>query len=40
MTVVHIQGSPVEERLYAMLRSNITNHNKIVELYRELMAEA
>ena len=40
MTVVHIQGSPVEERLYAMLRGNILNHNKIVELYRELVAQA
>lgn len=35
MTVVHIEGSEVERRLYSMLRSNIANHNKIVDLYRE-----
>ena len=35
MTVVHIKGSPVEERLYSMLQSNIDNHNKIIDLYRE-----
>jgi hypothetical protein len=40
MTVVHIQGSPVEEQLYAMLRSNITNHIKIVDLYRSIVDEA
>ena len=35
MTVVHIEGSPVEKRLYAMLQSNITNHEKIVDLYKK-----
>lgn len=34
MTVVHIQGSPVEKHLYQMLRTNIANHEKIVDLYR------
>jgi SNF2 family DNA or RNA helicase len=34
MTVVHIQGSDVEAKLYAMLRTGITNHTKIVDLYR------
>ncbi len=34
MTVVHIKGSPVEERLYKMLRSNIADHEKIIDLYR------
>jgi hypothetical protein len=33
--VVNITGSDVEERLYTMLQSNITNHIKIVELYRQ-----
>jgi SNF2 family DNA or RNA helicase len=37
MTVVHIQGSPVEEKLYAMLRNNIQTHQKIVDLYREVV---
>jgi SNF2 family DNA or RNA helicase len=35
MTVVHIKGSPVEERLYGMLRGNIDNHQKIIDLYKQ-----
>jgi len=35
MTIVHIKGSQVEERLYAMLRGNIDNHQKIIDLYRQ-----
>lgn len=35
MTVVHIQGSPVENRLYAMLQGNITTHEKLVDLYKK-----
>jgi SNF2 family DNA or RNA helicase len=37
MTIVHIKGSPVEERLYSMLKSNIANHEKLIDLYREVM---
>ena len=39
MTVVHIKGSPIEARLYTMLRSNINNHEKIIELYKQELAE-
>ena len=41
MTVIHIKGSPVEERMYRMLRNNISNHNEIIDLYRQeiLLAE-
>ena len=35
MTVVHVKGSPVEERLYTMLQGNIDNHQKIIDLYRQ-----
>ena len=35
MTIVHIKGSPVEERLYSMLQGNINNHQKIIDLYRQ-----
>jgi SNF2 family DNA or RNA helicase len=38
MTIVHIKGSPVEERLYGMLRGNIENHEKIIDLYREMVS--
>jgi hypothetical protein len=32
---VHVVGSDIEEKLYTMLRSNVQNHNKIVDLYRK-----
>lgn len=35
MTVIHIKGSPVEERMYKLLRNNISNHTEIVDLYRQ-----
>ncbi len=35
MTIVHITGSEVEGRLYNMLRANISNHSKIIDLYRQ-----
>jgi SNF2 family DNA or RNA helicase len=35
MTIVHIKGSPVEERLYSMLQGNIDNHRKIIDLYNQ-----
>lgn len=35
MSVVHIRGSEVETKLYQMLRGNIDNHVKIIDLYRQ-----
>jgi SNF2 family DNA or RNA helicase len=35
MTIVHLSGSPVEHRMYSMLRGNVANHNEIIELYRK-----
>jgi SNF2 family DNA or RNA helicase len=35
MTVVHIKGSPVESRMYSLLRGNIDNHQKIIDLYKQ-----
>ena len=40
MTIVHIKGSEVENRLYSMLQNNINNHEKIIDLYREMVTEA
>jgi SNF2 family DNA or RNA helicase len=37
MTIVHIKGSEVEGRLYSLLRSNINNHERIIDLYRDLL---
>jgi hypothetical protein len=39
MTVVHIRGSEVETKLYSMLRNNIDNHSKIIDLYRQEISE-
>ena len=35
MTIVHIKGSEIEARLYKMLRGNISNHTKIIDLYKQ-----
>ena len=39
MTVVHISGSPVERKLYEMLKNNIDVHSRIVDLYGQEMKE-
>jgi hypothetical protein len=35
MTVVHLQGSEVERKMYQMLQNKVDNHEKLVDLYRE-----
>ena len=35
MTIVHINGSEIESRLYHILSNNIAGHTKIIDLYRE-----
>jgi len=35
MTVVHLQGSDVEKKMYAMLQGKVDMHAKLVDLYRE-----
>jgi SNF2 family DNA or RNA helicase len=40
MTIVHIKGSEIESRLYSMLQNNITNHEKIIDLYHQELANA
>jgi SNF2 family DNA or RNA helicase len=35
MTIVHVSGSPVEAKVYSLLRNNIGNHQKIIDLYRQ-----
>ena len=39
MTVVHISGSPVERKLYEMLKNNIDVHSRIVDLYGQELKE-
>jgi SNF2 family DNA or RNA helicase len=33
VTVVHIEGSPIETKLYSMLQSKLGVHTKIIDLY-------
>jgi SNF2 family DNA or RNA helicase len=35
MTVVHLQGSEVEKKMYKMLQGKVDLHTKLVDLYRE-----
>jgi len=35
MTVIHLQGSEVERRMYTMLQSKVDMHEQLVDLYRE-----
>ena len=35
MTVVHLQGSAIEKRMYAMLQGKVDRHMNLVDLYRE-----
>jgi SNF2 family DNA or RNA helicase len=37
-TVVHLQGSGVEKRMYSMLGNKVDIHNRIIELYGELLS--
>ena len=40
MTVVHIQGSDVEKKMYKMLQGKIDSHEKLVDLYKsEVLGE-
>ena len=38
MTVVHLEGSEVEEKVYKMLRSKVDSHQKLVELYEQIFS--
>jgi len=35
MTVIHLQGSEVERRMYSMLQNKVDLHEKLVDLYKE-----
>ena len=40
MTVIHLQGSEVEKRMYKMLQSKVDMHERLVDLYRDEMEES
>ena len=35
MTVVHLQGSEAERRVYEMLDGKVSSHEKLVDLYKQ-----
>jgi SNF2 family DNA or RNA helicase len=37
-TVVQLQGSRIEKRIYALLNNKIDTHTKIIDLYKEILA--
>jgi DNA repair protein RAD5 len=37
MTVVHLQGSEVERKMYKMLQGKVDSHEKLVDLYKAEM---
>jgi hypothetical protein len=39
MTIVHLQGSAVERKLYKMLQNRLDAHEKLVDLYRQVLTE-
>ena len=40
MTIVHLQGSPVESKLYKMLENNLDLHSKIIDLYKNELEDS
>jgi SNF2 family DNA or RNA helicase len=39
MTVVHLQGSEIERRMYTMLQSRVDSHLKLVDLYKQVLED-
>jgi SNF2 family DNA or RNA helicase len=39
MTVVHLQGSNEEKRVYRMLQNKVDSHQKLVELYKQSLED-
>ena len=39
MSVVHLRGSEVEKKIYAMLQGKVDSHQKLVDLYKQELEE-
>jgi len=39
MSVVHLRGSEVEKKMYAMLQGKVNHHQKLVDLYKQELEE-
>lgn len=40
VTVVHLQGSPVERKMYKMLQGKVDIHQRLIDLYKEELDES
>ena len=40
MTVVHLQGSDVEKKMYRMLQGKVDSHQKLVDLYKQELEDS
>jgi len=40
VTIIHLQGSPAERRMYDMLEAKIDVHSRVIDLYKNLLEEA
>lgn len=40
VTIIHLQGSPAERRMYDMLEAKIDIHSRMIDLYKNLLEEA
>jgi SNF2 family DNA or RNA helicase len=38
-TVVHLQGSPVEKRVYKMLSEKVDIHTRLIDLYKNIVED-
>jgi len=38
-TVVHLEGSPVEKRVYKMLTEKVDIHNRLIDLYKNILED-
>jgi SNF2 family DNA or RNA helicase len=39
VTIVHLQGSSVESKMYRMLQSKVDTHQRLVDLYKDELRE-
>jgi hypothetical protein len=39
MLVVHLRGSEVEKKIYAMLEGKVDSHQQLVDLYKQELEE-
>jgi len=38
-TVVHLEGSPVEKKVYKMLSEKVDIHTRLIDLYKNILGD-